>query len=530
MAYVAWVFDVGPESEIQQTSSRLPWLEATFCFGALVLMSYAGWTMWQSGKVDPGSENPTESDAQQIAARPAIAVLPFVNLSSDPDQEFFSDGIAIDILHQLAKRSTLAVRPRSSSFALKGRALTLEETGKLLRVTHLLEGSVRRVGDRVRITTELISIAQNQPIWSDQYDRELDHLFDVQDDITQRVLVALDERLEGEREDRSFSSKEAYLAFQRGRHLLGFYRIPAALEWLKTATDLDPSNADAWALRAETLFINSFLGNAPFSAAVSEEIQGFLSLALAIDSEHANALAIQASTNFVRDPQLMISELVEIVRDNPTDESSHYLLGTVLAMVGKQKDSIRVLNKTIELAPLSRSPLYGQMSFLIAFGLIDQAREALDSYGELGLPKPWDPIIQLAILDEDYEKLSQLAVGYPDAFFEQWIEALIPYLHQDDAKTLELTTKMKLSSGYRSNWHKHRIALLERDVEAALEYNQRALEEGEWAAYLRAGYRHHVYASLFSEYYTDPRYDQMLARFGRDTETLMKIQVPKLPF
>ncbi len=128
----------------------------------------------------------------------SIAVLPFVNMSSDPEQEYFADGISEEILNALAKVSDLKVAGRTSSFAFKGKNDDLLEIGKLLRVNHILEGSVRKSGNRVRITAQLIKVDDGFHMWSETWDRELTDIFVIQDEISAAILAQLKTQLLGE--------------------------------------------------------------------------------------------------------------------------------------------------------------------------------------------------------------------------------------------------------------------------------------------------------------------------------------------
>ena len=134
---------------------------------------------------------PMTSSSTSTATEKSIAVLPFVNMSNDLDQEYFSDGITEDILNELARNTSLTVRPRSSAFALKGLSLDRQEIGQRLNVTHVLEGSVRRSGERVRVTVQLSEVDANKSVWSQRYDRDLTDIFEVQDEITGEILVTL---------------------------------------------------------------------------------------------------------------------------------------------------------------------------------------------------------------------------------------------------------------------------------------------------------------------------------------------------
>ncbi|HWL72780.1 MAG TPA: adenylate/guanylate cyclase domain-containing protein, partial [Burkholderiaceae bacterium] len=135
--------------------------------------------------------------------RPSIAVLPFTNMSGDSEQEYFSDGIAEDIITELSRFRSLLVIARHSSFVFKGKAVTVQQVGRELGVQYVLEGSVRRFGNRVRITAQLIDSQTNAHIWAERLDRELDDLFAMQDEVTERIVTTIAHRLEMSEQERA---------------------------------------------------------------------------------------------------------------------------------------------------------------------------------------------------------------------------------------------------------------------------------------------------------------------------------------
>ena len=151
--------------------------------------------MWQ--KVGPGPETPatdiaaTEDPVLALPTGPSIAVLPFTNMSGDPEQEYFADGITEDIITELSRFEGLFVIARNSTFRFKGQAIDVGEVGRALGVRYVLEGGVRRSGERVRITAQLIDASTGGHLWAERYDRELTDIFAVQDDVTRQIIEAL---------------------------------------------------------------------------------------------------------------------------------------------------------------------------------------------------------------------------------------------------------------------------------------------------------------------------------------------------
>jgi adenylate cyclase len=189
----------------------------------------------------------------------SIAVLPFANLSGDPEQEYFSDGISEDIITDLSKVSALAVASRNTSFTFKNKSIAVTQAARDLSVTYVLEGSVRKVANRVRITAQLIEGATDTHVWAERYDRDLDDIFAVQDEISRAIVDALKVRLAPDEKkaiaQRSTGNPEAYkLYLMARRHWIGAggsdrYR-DLIIRLCQKAIELDPSYARAWALMA----------------------------------------------------------------------------------------------------------------------------------------------------------------------------------------------------------------------------------------------------------------------------------------
>ncbi len=164
---------------------------------------------------------PAEQMAFPQADKPSIAVLPFENMSGDPEQEYFSDGITEDLITDLSKLSGLFVIARSSSFTYKDRAVKVQDVGKELGVSYVLEGSVRKSSDRVRITAQLIDTSNGYHLWAERYDRKLAEVFAIQDEVTDKIVAALSVKLAVQEEEQfareSTGNFEAYDLLLRGQ-------------------------------------------------------------------------------------------------------------------------------------------------------------------------------------------------------------------------------------------------------------------------------------------------------------------------
>ncbi|MEA3081286.1 MAG: adenylate cyclase [Sphingomonadales bacterium] len=198
--------------------------------------------------------------AQTREHKASVCVLPFVNMSGDPEQEYFSDGITEDIITDLSKISALSVVARNTAFTFKGRSLDVKEIVRSLEVSHVLEGSVRKSGERVRITAQLIDGAAGDHVWADRFDRELTDIFAIQDEISKAIVAALQLKLLPEEkkaiETRGTQSVEAYNLYLMARQqwISGSYgdirRDEAIVRICRQALTFDPDYAEAWALMA----------------------------------------------------------------------------------------------------------------------------------------------------------------------------------------------------------------------------------------------------------------------------------------
>ncbi len=244
------------------------------------------------------SERPTTAKSEKPAAKASICVLPFVNMSGEPEQEYFSDGISEDIITDLSKVSALSIIARNTAFQFKGQTPDVKEVARSLGVSHVLEGSVRKAGNRVRITAQLIDGAAGDHVWADRFDRDLTDIFAIQDEISKAIVEALKVKLlpkeKSAIESRGTSSVESYNLYLMARQqwVSGTFgdvrRDEAIVRLCRQATLLDPDYAQAWALMAFAQIELRFWHGKDENALVAAE------RALAIDPNLPEALTIKA--------------------------------------------------------------------------------------------------------------------------------------------------------------------------------------------------------------------------------------------
>ena len=194
---------------------------------------------------------PPEPEEEVVIAENSIAVLPFVNMSAEPDQDYFSDGLSEELLNVLTHVDGLVVASRTSSFAFKNDSRNVRQIARALRVANILEGSVRKVGDRIRITAQLIDTANDRHLWSDSYDRNMDDIFRIQDEIANAIVSALTTELgiglASVSVDSATSNLDAYDLYLKGRELfIARENLPTSWTLLEQATSMDPQFARAW--------------------------------------------------------------------------------------------------------------------------------------------------------------------------------------------------------------------------------------------------------------------------------------------
>jgi eukaryotic-like serine/threonine-protein kinase len=292
---------------------------------------------------------------------PAVAVLPFANLSSDPENEFLSDGITDEIIYTLGRIDGVRVAGRTSCFALKGQTLDPATVGRRLEVTSVVDGSVRRAGNRVRVQAELVNTTDGFQLWSERYDRELSDVFALQEEIARAIASALRVRLTTATEVRvaapPTSDAGAYELYLRGRHASGQRTTAAstdAVKLLEEAVGRDPSFARAWAALADAyLAAPLYTGAAP--SVVWPRARDAIHRALALDPSLAEAhTALAYGTMLYEwDWELAEEEFRRAIASNASYATAHHWYADFLAGRGRLDEALREMRRARDLEPLS---------------------------------------------------------------------------------------------------------------------------------------------------------------------------------
>ena len=332
--------------------------------------------------------------ALPLPDKPSIAVLPLVNMSGDAEQEYFADGITEDLITSLSQVRWFFVIARNSSFAYKGKSPDIRAVARELGVAYVLEGSVRKAGNRVRVTAQLIEGASGNHIWAQRYDRDLEDIFAVQDEITATLVGAIEPELGKAERERARAKRpddlRAWELYQRG--LWHTYRrtredLAEAQHLFHRAIAIDPGMARAYAAAEEASFFQHVGGYDSGDAANAAALQ-FAETAVQLDGQDAfNRYALGRALTLVRRHDAAVFELGKAIELEPSFAQAHYALGMALATGGRPEEALSHIELAMRLSP--QDPYFGQ--FLVrraeAYLFLGRLEEAVES-AERSLREP----------------------------------------------------------------------------------------------------------------------------------------------
>jgi len=292
-------------------------------------------------------------------ASPSIAVLPFVNISNDPDNEYFCDGLAEELLNALSKIEALHVAARTSSFSFKGKETDIREIGQKLNVGAVLEGSVRKAGNRLRITAQLVNIADGYHLWSERYDREMQDIFDIQDEISLAIVDALKVKLLGEEKEqvlkRRTENNEVYQLYLKGRFFWNKRTGEAlrkAIGCFQEAIDIDPNYALAWAGLADSELLGAS-SSSPKEAMPKAKAAVVKALELDDGLAEAHASLARIKMDFDWDWAGAEREFKRALELNPNYATAHQWYANCLLAVGRMEEALAEITLACEMEPFS---------------------------------------------------------------------------------------------------------------------------------------------------------------------------------
>jgi serine/threonine-protein kinase len=328
---------------------------------------------------------------QEDESMPSIAVLPFANLSADPEQEYFCDGLAEEIINALGKLDSLRVVARTSAFSFKGESVDIREIGTKLNVQTLLEGSVRKVGNRLRISVQHVNVADGFHIWSEKYDREIEDIFAIQDEISLAIVDNLKLKvLGGERAkllSRQTENPEAHNLYLKGRYFWNKRTeegIRKSIEYFQEAVEIDPDFALAYCGLADAYVTMGIYRYQPLDE-ISQKAKQAVTTALELDDSlgvaHASLAMIRIWIDW--DCEGAEQEFRRALDLNPAEAEAHHQYSHLLAQLGKFDEAIAEMRLALDLEPLSLNinACLGQVLFLA--GKYDTAIEQLEKTIEM---------------------------------------------------------------------------------------------------------------------------------------------------
>jgi serine/threonine-protein kinase len=459
-----------------------------------------------------------------VADKPSIAVLPFVNMSADPENEYFSDGLSEDLINALTKVTDLHVVARTSSFAFKGEKVDIREIGEKLNVDNLLEGSVRKVGNRVRITAQLIKVKDGYHLWSDRYDRNMEDVFAIQDEITEKIMdklmVALDVLKKPSEEYRPVNF-EAYDLYLKGRYCLNKFEVDKALVYYEQAIEQDPNYALAYASIAEvyTLLSTGFdvLPNKDAMPKARDAAQKALELDPNLAEAYVSLGLVALSYDWDRNAtKKYFQKAIEL---NPNSMSAHQWYEFYWTYMMADIDTATAhLERAQELDPLNFL-IKVRLGFMSIFK--GDGDHALDQFKALLDFEPNFSLLYLSFatayaLKGDYDE----ALAYGEKMLEVgprvvayvgnmgWLYAVAGKKEKAYELLAELEERSK--KGYVSSFWTALIYLSLGEIDKTFEWFEKAYEERD------GNMIYFTVPQLFDPIRSDPRYKQLLLKMGHD--------------
>jgi TolB-like protein/class 3 adenylate cyclase/Tfp pilus assembly protein PilF len=329
-----------------------------------------------------------EKMAFPLPDKPSIAVLPFTNMSGEKELEYFSDGLAEGIINGLSKSEHIFVIARNSTFTYKGKPVKVKQVAEEMGVRYVIEGSVQQEGNRVRITVQLIDALTGRHLFSEQYNRDLKDILNLQDEITLKVLTAVQVKLTTGEVARVYEkgtkNLEAYLKVLQAREFKGGTlnkeRVERAMQLLEEAIALDPEYAYAYSILCTAHFDLVIIGA---SQSPRDSLQRAVELgekAIALDDSNSS---VHASLTFpylyIREFDKAISEAEKAISLSPNSATAYWALGTALSLSGRPQEAIPMLQKSLRLSPI---PVHSQVLGLLAhsYSMLGQYEEAIATY------------------------------------------------------------------------------------------------------------------------------------------------------
>jgi adenylate cyclase len=364
---------------------RRKWLD--FLTTVTVLVLGAAVLIWNVYLRLPNVEIVSERETEfSLPTGPSVAVLPFVNMSGDPEQEYFIDGLTENVITGLSGSPKLFVISRSSTFTYKDKPVNVQQVARELGVQYVVEGSVQKAKDRVRITVQLINVTTGHHLWAEKHDRELRDIFALQDEITIRIMSALEVRLtEGEQarlRSRDIANLEAFVKKAKAlEHFRQFTREDNALarKEVEEAIAQFPESSSLYSLLAGTHIMDLWLGSTKSDLISFAQATKCVKKAIALDIDNSDAYISLGQLHLMkREHDEAIAAAERSVVLNPNGADAYSGLGIILALSGRPEEGLEFLQKAIRLNPLPPAYYFGQLG--AAYRASGQYEEVISAY------------------------------------------------------------------------------------------------------------------------------------------------------
>ncbi|HXV24632.1 MAG TPA: adenylate/guanylate cyclase domain-containing protein [Alphaproteobacteria bacterium] len=341
--------------------------------------------VWRSTAVGTASAVRPTGASLPLPEKPSIAVLPFVNMSSEADQEYFADGISEDLITELSKFRSLLVISRNSAFSFKGQPINLKEISSKLGVRYIVEGSVRRAGNRLRITAQLIDAVDDVHLWADRYNRQLEDIFDVQDEVVKAIISAIEPQLLSSERSRALrkppESLDAWESYQRGLWHTFQYKPEdrdRTLAFFQRAIELDPTFASAYAGLGYALYVYMILGVSPNRQDDNDRAFEAGKTAVRLDERDPFGWVALSRAQLLRvEHEAAVAASDTAISLNPNFALAHFGRAHALWHAGRPGEAVASHDEALRLSPLDPMVWAYLASKAIALVLLGQFEEAI---------------------------------------------------------------------------------------------------------------------------------------------------------
>jgi len=504
----AWIYEITPEGlklekDVDRSASithitgrRMDFIAIAILVAAVIVFAVDKW--WVAAP-----------------APQSIAVMPFKNMSGDPEQEYFSDGISEDLLNLLSQIPELRVISRSSSFTFKGKDVAIPQIARQLNVTHVLEGSVRKAGNRVRITAQLIEASSDSHLWSGSYDRDLNNIFQIQDEIAASVVDALTIELLGAAPQTRKVDQEVYTSVLRAKYFWN-RKSPGdeekAMEYYKRALDIDSGYAPAWAGLSASYLAQGVNGEMAREMAL-EKAREAAEMALSLDPDLSDA-HVRMGMLLLNDHhwEAAFAQYRQALALDPNNPLAMAVMAPIW-LTGRLDEAISWYRKAAAIDPLTTTWPNNMSNLLIKGGRLDEAEEAARKALELSpqASAPRENLAHIALLRGQLDEALELTQSLPEGETRTFLLTVIYYaMGRQDESNAALMQLTRIAEREESPFVVAQAHAYRGEIGEAFEWLERTND----VHHQKYGVNEEIGEFKFDPYlralHKDPRWDAML--------------------